>query len=266
VAVVASKAASYGGVMNRSAAVLPTVIATLAVALAMRHGTTAEQQSRDGSWQPGPRTPNGPPGTFGAAPSQPPDGAGNPGSRTVEWDGKDLRKRLEASDSRVDVVRSVSPPLMSFPEDPAEELSVHVRRADAIVVLRPTAIVGRLTEAADWVDSTVTADIVDILKQPPKHPLRVGSSIQVNHRGGELTVDGRHIRAVDKGEALPEQGQDYLYFLFDHEGTLHAFPLDMTFGLTDTSVRRLGSGSSTAAFSTRDFLTAVRERVALDRK
>ncbi len=252
--------------MSRSTVVVLAVSATLAAAFAMRHGATAEQQSRDGAWKPVPSAPNRPPGTFSVASSQLTGAAGSSEARIVEWDGKDLRTRLQPNDSIVEVVRIVGPSLMAFPEDPAEELLAHTRRADAVVVLRPTAVVGKLTDRADWVNSTVTADVVEILKDSPKHPLRVGSSIQVTHRGGEVTVEGKRIRAKSKGDTFPEPGQDYVYFLFDYEGTLHAFPLRATFGLAETGVHRLGAGNDTTAFSAPEFLTLVRERVALGRK
>jgi hypothetical protein len=65
----------------------------------------------------------------------------------------------------------------------------------------------------DWIVSTVRATITTVIQQPPAESLSVGRSIEFLQDGGELTIDGRRVRAVVPYADPHAAGNRYLLFV-----------------------------------------------------
>ncbi len=111
----------------------------------------------------------------------------------------------------------VAPPILGLPESLDELIEAWTPRADAVVVVRITDRTGRLNVREDWVESTVSAQVVRVLNDPDGR-LQVGGAVSFEEDGGSMTVAGRRIFTVHPFAESTQIGRDYLTFLFLLDG------------------------------------------------
>jgi hypothetical protein len=114
-----------------------------------------------------------------------------------------------------------------------------VRATRVVLVVRALRLDSRLTPLEDWITTTVHAQVVDVIKNTATLGLSQGAMIEIPQDDGEVTVDGKTIRAITQHRRLPRPGQTYLYFFSEHRGALYPASREWSFELGDTDIKRL---------------------------
>jgi hypothetical protein len=114
-----------------------------------------------------------------------------------------------------------------------------VRATRVVLVVRPVRLDSRLPPLEDWITTTVHARVVEVIKNTTTLGLSQGAMIEVPQDDGEVTVDGKTIRAITQDSRLPRPGQTYLYFFSEHRGALYPASREWSFELRDTEIERL---------------------------
>jgi hypothetical protein len=149
--------------------------------------------------------------------------------------------------------------LKGFP--PNTELEANTYLADAVVIAEVQAVQSRLTLLEDWITSTATASILNVVKRPTWWNAAPGERLSFNWDGGEMVLAGTRVTAVIPQQSRPvEAGKRYLLFLrIDPiDKTIHAGP-PLTYEITDVSgPRRLGQQEDLELSSMDDVLSRIR--------
>lgn len=126
--------------------------------------------------------------------------------------GVPLANLGRGDEKEVIVEKDASPPL--FVDAPAGtgELEWLTSVSEAVLKIRIERIESSLTEDNDWIISTVTAVVVDVLTTSPSSGLFNGSRITFRQDGGQLDVNGRRIHAVLPWSMAFREGKTYLVF------------------------------------------------------
>lgn len=114
-----------------------------------------------------------------------------------------------------------------------------VRATRVVLVVRPLRVESRLTPLEDWITTTVHAQVVEVIKNTTTLELSQGAMIDIPQDDGEVTIDGKTIRAITRQSRLPTPEQTYLYFFSEHGGVLHPASREWSFELRDTGIERL---------------------------
>lgn len=134
--------------------------------------------------------------------------------------------------------------------------------ADAVVIAEVQAVESRLTLLEDWITSTATASILNVVKRPTWWNAAPGERLSFNWDGGEMVLAGTRVTAIIPQQSRPvDAGKRYLLFLrIDPiDKTIHAGP-NLTYEITDLSgPRRLGQQEDLQLSSMDDVLARIRE-------
>lgn len=97
--------------------------------------------------------------------------------------------------------------------------------SDVVAVVDVTERTSKVSDEGDWITSTVTATLVDVLKQPQKTALHAGERVSFPQSGGEIQLDGKIVRAVFSHSQPLLPGHRYLLFvLLNDDGRWNAGP------------------------------------------
>lgn len=127
--------------------------------------------------------------------------------------GKSIPAQLNGNEKIVTVSSSVAPPLMVSPpadRDPLVWLSGVV---DAVLVVEVVERKGAFTAEQDWVQTRVTAKIVEVLKRSDKKRFNVTESLTFVEEGGTVALGKAEIRAVVPWADPVAVGSQYLAFV-----------------------------------------------------
>ena len=105
--------------------------------------------------------------------------------------------------------------------------------------------VSALTEDEDFLFTDWEMVVEEVLKDNPQAPITVGSEILVTRLGGEIVLNGRSIRAIERAFRPFRPEGRYLLFLhfIPSTGSYQAFN-DESFELTGSAVHSLRPGFS----------------------
>jgi hypothetical protein len=148
-------------------------------------------------------------------------------------------KDLLRADDRVVEVQRLEHFYVGGKDDPLEELRFLTQHSEAVVTLEARDLRSQLSKNEDWVESTMTGEIVEVLKNTGTFLLSPGTLLSLPYEGGEVQIDGKTVRARANPTDHPQVGHRYLYFLFDDAGELRPMPPIHTFELRGQSIRRL---------------------------
>lgn len=127
--------------------------------------------------------------------------------------GTHLREALRPEDKSLVVIYPGDPPLeVTVPQDVSLTKWLF-EVADGVVRARVDRRQGRLTSIGDWVQSTVTATVIEVFKAPRGANLRANSTFTFIEEGGEVRIDGVRIAAILPWARGFEISQTYLMAL-----------------------------------------------------
>jgi hypothetical protein len=157
--------------------------------------------------------------------------------------GTNLRELAAKQPGDVTVVNT--PPVAFDFKNRPPFLTAIVCDADVVVV---GVIKGRsqsqLTEDESFVFTDYEAAVEEVIKDNPAAPLHPGSAITISRPGGEITLNGKSVRALDESFRPFEMNQRYVFFLrfIPSTGGYRAFS-NGSFQLHKGEVVRLGEGT-----------------------
>ena len=124
--------------------------------------------------------------------------------------GTHLRDAVRPEDKAIVVIDTTDPPLtVSLPDD-VNLIKSSFDGTDGMVLARVERRRGRLTSAGDWVQSDITARVIEVFKAPRSANLRPNSTLAFVEEGGEVQISGARITAIVPWFRPLETGQTYL--------------------------------------------------------
>lgn len=199
--------------------------------------------------------PTAPPNLFGEAQPRPPVSPPGAAQFTLSYRrGADIRDRIDPNASAVTILQKGAEGLVVAPPDDMSVEEFMTREHDAVALVKIVRKDGYLTPAADWIKSTVTAQVLDVLKPDPRGSLAPDKLIAFPEHGGDVQIGATHVSAVRMWAEPLQTGAIYLvFFQQDKEGRLSAsegsivrIEQDRVYGLTEYTKRALQEHSSSA--------------------
>lgn len=208
----------------------------LSLTLALAVATLVATQLRSSIEQRGQPEPN----LFGPPQQRVPEPPVDRGPRRLPYEaGVDVASRIRGDDSSVEIVPGSAPPLYDAPGD-RTPIEANTSESDAVAVIRVTAKRGVLTPGRDWINSHISADVVNVIKNTASQSLSVGSRIEfTDPAGGALMVGTVRVSARVEGAGQFEPGETYLVFFQSFNQTLFVSP-EQKFVVRDGSVHGVG--------------------------
>lgn len=147
---------------------------------------------------------------------------------------------------RVVEILKDAPPDVGITPDAEEEIEALTRMSDAVAIVRVVDKRSAFTTQSsppyrvpgDWINSTVAARVLTVLKDPGAR-LAEGGSVSFPEDGGELVVDGRRVIARNSYEVPTRVGQTYLMFFWLNEDALQSLGPSWTFEVDGQKLQRL---------------------------
>lgn len=120
-----------------------------------------------------------------------------------------LKDEVRPGDKSIVVIDTNLPPLtMTLPDD-VSLTKLFFEAADGIVLARVNRRQGRVSPAGDWVQSDITATVIEVFKAPTA-AIRANSRLTFVEEGGEAQISGVKITAIVPWVRPLELGQTYL--------------------------------------------------------
>jgi hypothetical protein len=159
--------------------------------------------------------------------------------------GVPILSQVRPDDSVVEVLKD-APPDVAITQNAEEEIEGLTRMSDAVAVGRVVDKRSAFTTQdsppyrvpGDWIDSTVAARVLTVLKDSFGR-LVEGGSVSFPEDGGELVLDDRRIIARNSYELPTRIGRTYLMFFWLNEGARQSLGPSWTFHVDGQKVRRL---------------------------
>jgi hypothetical protein len=126
--------------------------------------------------------------------------------------GKPLSQLIPSGAQSVVVEKDQSPPHYVEPPRGTSRLEWLTTLAPIVLVVRVETMDPALTADEDWITTSVTGRVEEILKKPAADPLSVGAAIRFVQDGGEANVRGTSVRAVLPWADSFREGERYLVF------------------------------------------------------
>jgi len=190
---------------------LAAALCMLAIAYAFRPAEPVAQQA------PAPPDLFGPPQRRPAVPPVQSDGS------VPYKKGADILSRVPLGTRAVRLVQHGSTPLRVAPPDGMPEWEFRTRNAAAVALIQVASRVGASTPTRDWVDSTVSALVLEVLKSDGAGELAANQTITWTEPGGEVVLAGVHVVAEKRWAVPLRVGATYYAFLGrDAEGRWQA--------------------------------------------
>jgi hypothetical protein len=125
--------------------------------------------------------------------------------------GQRLTDLVRPGDQPVVVVDTSDRPLYVLPPPETSMLEWKTQLADAIVVVEVKNKQSYLSQAGDWIQSEITAEVLQVLKVP-REGLAVGRRVSLWEAVGALLVNGTRVSAVVPSDRPMRVGARYLMF------------------------------------------------------
>lgn len=125
--------------------------------------------------------------------------------------GKSLLSQVRETDTVVEFERVVNSSLGGLPEG-VTPLEAMTKGSVVVAVVQLTGTRGRLTPSQDWIESDVSALVLQALKSDATAKDAQAASISFKADGGEIKVNNRIIRARNSSSKRLAVGQRYLIF------------------------------------------------------
>jgi hypothetical protein len=127
--------------------------------------------------------------------------------------GTALSERILPGEDTLIVRSTRSLPLEVLPRPGTSQFDWSTAGASAVVVVEIIGSSPVLTDAADWITSTIEASIVEVLKESAAWPVRPGETFTFEQDGGEASIGGTRVRAILPCAKPFEVGRRYLVFV-----------------------------------------------------
>lgn len=121
-----------------------------------------------------------------------------------------LDQLRQSGGTSAEVIQVGAPPLIWLADD-LTETELNTRHADLVAIVRVVDKKGIFTPAADWVNSEVSATVVDVLKDA-SGKIREGAALQFSESGGEAFHEHRRVRASLSWQQPFVVGKAYLIY------------------------------------------------------
>lgn len=141
---------------------------------------------------------------FGSAPQA--------GPRTT-YASRPLDELVRPDDTDVTVTSKYERPLLAGRrQSEAETIAGLLSSGAGAIVIRIDRGQGELTETHDWVRTRWSGEVVQVLRQPPSHPMAIGSTFGFRRETGDLKVKQANVHARLDRLREPLAGTRYLVF------------------------------------------------------
>jgi len=132
--------------------------------------------------------------------------------------GRPIASLIKPDDTELVIVSSSSPPLIVTAPPGTSEIEWETHNADVVLQLRVDNVEPTLTDSGDWIETKVSAVVVDILKSTPKRSFSAGERVGFMADGGEIKMIAPSTnRPITVKAEVPwsmpfQPGVDYLAF------------------------------------------------------
>lgn len=159
--------------------------------------------------------------------------------------GVPILSQVRPGERVVEILKD-APPDVGMTPGAEEEIEALTRMSDAVAIVRVVDKRSAFTTQdsppyrvpGDWIESTVAARVLTVLKDPGSR-LAEGGSVSFPEDGGELVVDDRRVIARNSYERPTRVGQIYLMFFWVNEDALRSLGLSWTFHVDGQKLQRL---------------------------
>jgi hypothetical protein len=127
--------------------------------------------------------------------------------------GKHVRESIRPGDKSVQLIDASDDPLLVQPAPDMSLTKWLFGGVDGVVLAKVDRRQGKLTTAGDWVQSDVSATIVEVFKAPKGTNWAPSQRIAFEEEGGEIQVNGVRVNAVVPRARGVKAGQTYLMLL-----------------------------------------------------
>lgn len=187
--------------------------------------------------------------------------AKQPPRRLYRREGQPIQSQIHPTDGDVEVIS---------PEDPGffvdlgnETLPNIARKVDIVAVIRVTEIHSIFTPDASWINSTVTATLIEVLRKSNSAlpTWTVGGEFRFPVSGGVASIGSRRITAKSSWAKPLEVDKEYLVFGNLVGASPKVFP-DNTFGIVGGRiVPNRTDAAAIGSFLDGELLSEVRDRI-----
>jgi hypothetical protein len=125
--------------------------------------------------------------------------------------GRDLLTRLDPADRDVELVQDCCPPTTGVVAG-LSRFQLLTQMSDVVASVRVVGLEGSLTDSRDWVTSTVSGYVEEVLKADALGPVP-GERLFLEYGEGAVALGERTIRSRRTWAAPLEEGAVYLVFL-----------------------------------------------------
>ncbi len=160
------------------------------------------------------RQQNGPPDLFAGPRERPSVPARGQASSVVPYrKGADVTARISNGIQELTLIQKGASPLRASPPEGMSSWEFLTRNSDAVAIISVNRKAGALTQDRDWVESVISANVVESLKLDKGGLTQTGNDISLYESGGDVQV-GRTRITARRSWAVPFQvGTQYLAFL-----------------------------------------------------
>ena len=136
----------------------------------------------------------------------------------------------------VTIQKDQSPPSGIEPSPGVGVLEWWTSLAPLVFIVKVDRMQPALTANGDWIETTVTASVEEVIKKPADEPLALHDRVEFVQDGGELIITGVPVRAVLPWAAHFEHGQRYLLFTYKPTGNKFFVSAQSTFKIDDNDL------------------------------
>lgn len=126
--------------------------------------------------------------------------------------GANVLAQIRPSDTAIRVLSGQSEPLFVLPPQGTTLVQWLTDFSQSVWRIRISHKQGRLNEAGDFLETDVTATVLETLKESPNYAVPASGTIEFTWMGGEMISNGVKIDAVVPWLRQPEVGHTYLAF------------------------------------------------------
>jgi len=126
--------------------------------------------------------------------------------------GKPVSELVQPHEDTILLMDTTSRPLEVLSPANVSIIDWKSQGADAIMVAEVHSVDAKLSQSQDWITSTITGSIVEVLKKPRWWNALPGDQLSFNWDGGEILIGGTRVIAVVPWSKPFEQGKRYLMF------------------------------------------------------
>ena len=122
--------------------------------------------------------------------------------------GEPIEERILPTDQQLLVVADTDPPLEVSPPDGTTEVQWLTQLSPIVAIIEVKQLKPWLTEDRDWIKSTVTAEVIEVIKGD----LTTGQTVTFDVDGGEMMIKGTKVRGEVSWKKSFRKNAQYLVF------------------------------------------------------